>query len=68
MQTKLNVPGISCDHCARTIQLELSRVEGVISVEVDVPAKTVSLELEDDASLTRAKAMLDEIEYPVAKG
>ena len=68
MQTNLKAPGISCDHCAMTIKRELSPVEGVISVDVDVSSKTVSLELEDDASLARARTMLGEIGYPVAEG
>ncbi len=62
----LQSPDISCKHCAMTIKRELAPVEGVMSVEVDVPTKTVNLEYADDAALARAKAMLQEIGYPVA--
>ena len=66
MQTELKAPDISCAHCAMTIKRELGPVEGVVSVDVDVPSRTVSLEYEDGASLDRAKAMLAEIGYPAA--
>ena len=65
-QIKLHAPDISCQHCAMTIKRELSPVEGVISVEVDVPSRTIDLTYADDAALARAKAMLQEIGYPVA--
>ena len=66
--TKLHTPDVSCDHCAMTIKRELGPVEGVVSVHVDVPNKTVDLEYADEAALERAKAVLDDIGYPVSAG
>ncbi|MBM3190509.1 MAG: heavy-metal-associated domain-containing protein [Chloroflexi bacterium] len=63
----LYAPDISCEHCAMTIKRELAPVEGVISVAVDVPSKTIRLEYRDDASLARSKAVLEEIGYPAAE-
>jgi len=65
---KLTAPAISCKHCAMTIKRELGPVEGVKVVDVDVPTKAVDLEYADEAALARAKAKLEEIGYPVAKG
>lgn len=57
---------ISCEHCAMTIKRELAQLEGIRVLGVDVPGKAVRLEYADDAALERAKALLDEIGYPVA--
>ncbi len=66
MQTRLYAPDISCNHCAMTIERELSRVEGVISVTVDVPSKSIDLEYANDEALEHANAVLEEIGYPAA--
>lgn len=59
-----NVPGISCSHCAAAIRGEVEAVEGVSSVEVDIDAKTVTVE---GASLDPAAlvAAIDEAGYEV---
>jgi copper chaperone CopZ len=61
----LTAPDISCDHCRRAIESALSRLDGVSSVEVDVPAKTVQVRY-DPAALTPAAiaAALDAEGYP----
>lgn len=50
------VPAIHCAHCAMSIREEVSEVEGVENVDVDLDAKVVTvkgLEL-DDAALRAA--------------
>jgi copper chaperone CopZ len=50
------VPAIHCDHCAMSIREEVSEVEGVDDVAVDLDAKLVTVrgrEL-DDAALRAA--------------
>jgi len=66
MIIKLNADDISCNHCAMTIKRELALLEGIDSVKVDVDAKTIDLEYDCDADLSRAKTLLDEIGYPVS--
>lgn len=61
-----HAPDISCHHCAMTIQRELKSVVGISDVTVDVAAKTVTLRYADDAALERAKAVLQDVGYPVA--
>ena len=65
-RVSMRAPGISCEHCARTIKRELEPVEGVEAVAVDVPTKTIEFDVTDDASLSRARALLVEIGYPPA--
>ena len=59
-----NVPDISCEHCKESIEEEVSQVQGVASVEVDVPAKTVTVTgvLDEQAII----AAIDEAGYEVA--
>ena len=64
--TVLNVPDISCEHCQRTITEALQPVDGVQSVNVDIPSKQVTVQY--DASVVdveRFKEVLQEEEYPV---
>ena len=37
---------MSCEHCARAVQAELSKIPGVAGVEVDVTAGTVLISAE----------------------
>lgn len=56
---------ISCNHCAMTIKRELANVEGITVINVDVPSKAIVLEYTDERALERARAILDEVGYPV---
>ena len=38
-----SVPGVHCERCARAIREEVTAVEGVESVDVDVPLKVVTV-------------------------
>lgn len=60
-----SVPAIHCDHCAMSIREEVSEVEGVENVDVDLDSKAVTVrgrEL-DDAALRTA---LEEAGYEAA--
>jgi copper chaperone CopZ len=43
------VPKVHCAHCAMTIEVEVSRVEGVQEVNVDVDSKLVTVRGENVA-------------------
>src|SRR5262245_33493266 len=45
----LEVPNISCEHCERTVRETLEPLAGVSAVEVDVPAKSVTVDYDDRA-------------------
>ena len=59
------VPGMSCGHCRAAITEEVTEVEGVEQVDVDLETKqvTVSGHELDDAKL---RAAIDEAGYEVA--
>ena len=60
-----NVPAIHCAHCAMSIREEMSEVEGVEVIEVDLASKVVTVsgrEL-DDAKL---RAAIEEAGYAAA--
>lgn len=51
------VPKVHCDHCAMTIKEEVSEVEGVAAVEVDVNSKLVTVLGENVADDAVRKAL-----------
>jgi len=65
--TILSVPDISCAHCERTISDALTPVEGIRSVQVDIPEKQVRVDYDEaQVSVERMKDVLQEEDYPVA--
>ena len=63
---KYSVPNIHCGHCIHTIQMEVSDVEGVQSVTADQESRFVEITFGDPATEDSLKALLAEINYPVA--
>ena len=64
--TVLNVPDISCEHCERAITGALTPVEGIRTVNVDIPAKQVRVDYDDaTVDVNRMKEILQEEDYPV---
>jgi len=63
---KYSVPNISCGHCVHTIQAEVADLEGVQSVKADQETKVVEIAFDAPASEDVIKALLAEINYPVA--
>ncbi|KAF0108845.1 MAG: heavy metal binding protein [Anaerolineaceae bacterium] len=61
-----SVPNISCGHCVHTIQTEVSDLAGVKSVKADAASKMVEIIFDAPADETKIKALMAEINYPVA--
>ncbi len=61
-----NVPGIHCGHCTHTIEMEVGELDGVKSVKAELDTKNVTISFENPASEEKIKALLAEINYPVA--
>ena len=57
------VPGVSCGHCKQAIESEVSTVDGVVAVDVDVEAKLVTVSGGDDAAI---RAAIDDAGYDIA--
>jgi copper chaperone len=60
-----SVPGVHCAHCAMSIREEVSEVEGVEDVDVDLETKVVTIRGSalDDAAL---RAAIGEAGYEAA--
>ena len=63
----LNVPDISCEHCAAAITTAVSALPGVESVEVDVPSKRVTIGHQPGAvDMTEVARVMDDEGYPIS--
>jgi copper chaperone len=63
----LEVPHISCEHCERTVRSTLEPLSGIQAVQVDIPARSVTVDYDEDrVSLGVMSAALAEEDYPVA--
>ncbi len=61
-----SVPNISCMHCVHTIQSEVSELAGIQSVRADAATKKVEIVFEAPADEVKIKALMAEINYPIA--
>jgi len=57
------VPDISCEHCVNAITAEVTPLDGVTSVDVDLETKTVKVTGGDDTAIIAA---IDEAGYDIA--
>ena len=53
---RLRIDGLACPFCAYGIEKQLSRIEGVKTVDTDIRDGTVTLTLTDGATLDEATA------------
>ncbi len=60
------VPDVSCEHCVRAITSELSQIDGVEQINVDIPTKIVTVRASDAVSDAAIVAGLSEAGYEVA--
>jgi copper chaperone len=63
---KYSVPNIHCGHCVHTIQMEVADLEGVQSVSANQESQIVEITFDDPATEENIKALMAEINYPVA--
>ena len=61
-----SIPNISCSHCVHTIQTELADLPGVKSVQANEATQKVEITFDAPANEAQIKALLAEINYPVA--
>lgn len=59
-----HIPNISCGHCVRTIENELTELAGVKKVSGDPGTKTVVVKWDDPATEDAIRKVLKEINYP----
>jgi copper ion binding protein len=65
--TTLVAPDISCEHCQHAIEGALTKVDGVSTVKVDIPTKTVHVDYDAHrVTLDKIEEVLDDTGYTVA--
>ena len=62
-----SIPNISWGHCVHTIQMEVSELAGVQSVEASQENAQAVITFDPPATEESIKALLAEINYPVAE-
>jgi copper chaperone CopZ len=63
---KFGVVGMTCHHCELAVTAELSKIDGVTRVQVDVAAGTVITESVGPLELVTVAAAVDEAGYEFA--
>ena len=63
MTATYSVPDISCQNCVDAITTEVTKVDGVTDVNVDLDAKTVAVVGGDETAIVAA---IDEAGYDIA--
>jgi copper chaperone CopZ len=61
--TTFSVTGMSCDHCRRAVTQEISAVDGVESVDVDLASGTVTVSTARPVDRADIAAAVDEAGY-----
>lgn len=63
MKKELKIQGMMCQHCQKHVNDALSKMEGVISVDVNLEAKTATVEASRDIPREEFKAVIEEAGY-----
>ncbi len=61
-----DVVGMTCDHCARAVTSEVSTVEGVTDVQVDVAAGRVRVTAARAVPVGKLRSAVEEAGYSLA--
>lgn len=66
IETTYPVTGMTCEHCVRAVTTELSKIDGVSSVAVDLPAGAVTVSSAAPLDLSAVRAAIEEAGYELA--
>lgn len=65
--TRVNVQGMSCGHCVASVTDELTKIEGVTNVEVDLASGDVSISSDEPIATAAISAAIEEAGYEVTR-
>ncbi|MGH3519122.1 MAG: heavy-metal-associated domain-containing protein [Haloechinothrix sp.] len=65
-ETTYIVTGMTCDHCARSVSEEVSGINGVTDVSVDLPTGAVTVSSSDDLDVADVQAAVEEAGYELS--
>ncbi|MDR2468788.1 MAG: cation transporter [Spirochaetaceae bacterium] len=60
MKTKLNIDGMSCDHCVRAVTGALEAIAGVHTVQVSLKSKSAEVGHDETVTLATLKEAVTE--------
>ncbi len=63
-EKKVRIPNISCAHCVKAIERELSGIDGVEDVNVDPTTKEAMIRWREPLAWETIRAALEDIGYP----
>jgi copper chaperone CopZ len=66
VQTTYAVTGMTCGHCAHAVSGELSKLDGVVNVDVDVASGAVTVTSEGPLAERDVREAVDEAGYELA--
>jgi copper chaperone len=58
-----DVAGMTCDHCARAVRAEISAIDGVTDVDVDLDSGVVRVNTEQPLPTTALRDAVEEAGY-----
>jgi copper chaperone len=61
-----SVPDVSCQHCVSAITKELTQIDGVRNVDVDLEKKTVTVDAAESVPEERIREGIDEAGFDIA--
>jgi copper chaperone len=61
------VPDVSCEHCVNAITKELTQIDGVSVVNVDLDSKKVTVVADDSVAEQQIRDGIDEAGFDIAE-
>lgn len=61
------VPDVSCEHCVSAITNELTQIDGVQNVQVDLDSKLVTVSAADSVNEQQIREGIDEAGFDIAE-
>jgi copper chaperone len=62
-KTTYTVTGMTCDHCVRSVTEEISTIDGVTDVAVDLPTGKVTVISDAEPGVDQVRAAVEEAGY-----
>lgn len=63
IENTYTVTGMTCDHCVRSVTEEVSALDGVTGVSVDLPTGTVTVASGEEVGVDEVRAAVEEAGY-----
>lgn len=65
MRKVISIEGMTCGHCAMHVEEALKELDGVKSAEVNLEAKTATVEIDHEIADQKLKAAVEDAGYMV---